>query len=179
MEALLEAHEPDLVVVMCGTNDDPSARSYGEPTTGWALRSIIETVHAARPEAPIPVLPTLIQYSDPLVAPTWLWEDDEPRTNDLLWTNMLWYLKPWTPGWLAGVVDLQVIPATASYLRADGIHPTTLGQRTIGRLVYAAAAPSMGWPELPDPLCDLYGHRIGYPRPAFAACDGGEALDGP
>jgi lysophospholipase L1-like esterase len=168
---LVSSYKPDLVVLECGTNDDPGATTYGEPTTGWALRSIIETVHAARPSKPIPVVVSLDQYSDPLLAPGWLWDANEPRTNDLLWSNLQRYLPPNHTGWIAGVADLQRIPATATYIDAGGIHPTAKGQQDIARLVYDAAAATMRWAgsTAPEP-CDLYGHRPGYPRPTYRPC---------
>jgi hypothetical protein len=168
---IVASYGPDLVVLECGTNDDPNALSYGEPTTGWAFRSIVETVHAARRANPIPVVATLDQYSDPMLAPSWLWDANEPRTNDTLWANIQRYLPPNHTGWIAGIADLQRIPSTATYIDSGGIHPTAKGQQDIARLVYDAASGTMHWPKSTAPVpCDLYGHRPDYPRPTYRPC---------
>lgn len=165
MPGILAAHQPDLVVLACGTNDDPNELCYGEPCTGWAWRSIVEQVHTYRPGGAL-VLPALIQYSDPLIAPDWLLSF-EPRTNDAVYAQ--WSRYP--SSWFAGLVDLQRVPATADDLDAGGVHPTERGYRAYGRLVYDAAAAAMGWPAATDPpLCGLYGHRRGYPRPSYTPC---------
>lgn len=170
---LLADAQPDLVVIACGTNDDPNQQRYGEPETGWAIRYLIEAVHAYKPSAK--VLPALAQYSDPLVAFPWLL-GNEPRTNDTLWVNINRYAST---GWLAGVADFQKIPATADYLLDErsaqypiglGIHPTAKGSQAMGRIVYDSAAATMGWPAIGEPLCGMYGHRKGYPRPAYTPC---------
>ena len=170
IQAILVAHNPDVFVLACGTNDNPDQRVYGEPVTGWAFRSIVEQVHAYRPAAPVVTIPVLIQYSDPILAPRWLLSN-EPRTNDILYREMR---RHWD-WWPSGVADMQVIPATATYLAADpypspagqiGIHPTPRGARYMARIVYDRGAAAALWPTSGDPpLCDLYGHRDGYPRP--------------
>lgn len=176
--AVLQQVNPDLVIIACGTNDNPNAIKYGEPETGWALRSMIERVHAWKATAK--VMPALIQYSDPmLVSDTKI--SNEGRINDILYRNMLYY--PVGP-WLAGIADLQYIPSTATYLRdtepypeARGIHPTERGYYYMARIMYDSGRSVMGWPVLTDvvnpntgenwsQLCDLYGHRKGFQRPA-------------
>ncbi|HUC90075.1 MAG TPA: SGNH/GDSL hydrolase family protein [Patescibacteria group bacterium] len=167
IKAILDAHQPDLVVLACGTNDDVNSKTYGESSTGYALRYITEAIHGYRPSNPIKVLPALIQYSDPLVAPDWLLSS-EPQTNDTLYRNMQYYP---IGSWLAGIANFQVIPATATYLDDGGVHPTDRGYRYMGRLVYNASYAVMGWPATTEaPLCDLYGHRKGYARPTYIPC---------
>lgn len=168
----LETYQPDLVVIECGTNDDPSDSVYGESRTGWSFRVMVEAVHQFRPTQPIPIVPTLIQYSDPSNAPRWLWESNEPRTNDVLWTNMRYYRPPATSApWFAGIADLQRIPSNATYLDGTGIHPTPAGHRIIGRIVYDEAAARMGWPASGEPPpCGLDGHRPGTAPPSVARC---------
>jgi lysophospholipase L1-like esterase len=164
--ALLAQYQPDLVVLACGTNDDANATCFGESCTGWAWRSVVEQVHTWRPTSPAKTLPALIQYSDPLIAPQWLL-DYEPRTNDTIYGQFGKY----PPAWFAGIVDLQRVPATADFLDDGGIHPTERGYRVVGQLMYRAAAPAMGWPAPAEPApCSLYGHRRGYPRPAYTPC---------
>ena len=168
----LETYQPDLVVIECGTNDDPSDSVYGESRTGWSFRVMVEAVHQFRPAQPIPIVPALIQYSDPNTAPRWLWESNEPRTNDVLWTNMRYYRPPTTSApWFAGIADLQRIPSNATYLDGTGIHPTPQGHKVIGRIVYDEAAGRMGWPPAAEPSpCGLNGHRPGAPAPTATPC---------
>lgn len=168
IDALLATHQPDLVVLACGTNDWPADRMpWGEPRSGWATRYVIEAVYAYRPANPAKTLPVLVQYSDPLIAPAWLLAN-EPATNDILYVNQLLYVNG---PQLAGIADLQMIPATADYVSADGIHPVARGYKAIGRTVYDAARASMGWPVTGEPaLCGQYGHRAGYPRPTYTPC---------
>ena len=168
IDALLATHQPDLVVLMCGTNDDPTDRMpWGESRTGWSTRYVIEAVHAYRPMSPARTLPALIGYSDPLIAPTWLLAN-QPATNDNLWSNQALYLGG---PQLAGIANLQVIPGTADYITDDGIHPNARGHRVIGRMVYDAARASQGWPLAPTPPpCGMYGHRRGGVRPYHVPC---------
>lgn len=169
--ALLAQHQPDLVIMACGTNDDTTTAA-GRENLGTAFRLVVEAVHTFRTPA-IPFAPVLIQYSDPLLAPPWV-VASQPYTNDTLYTNLMYYQPA---GWFPGIVDWQVIPATAEYLIGDpypqqqGLHPTERGHRYAGRLAYDRIAPGMGWPASADPpLCGLHGHRRGYPRPAYTEC---------
>lgn len=166
---LKASFHPDLVFLACGTNND--ARTIaGRELLGWQFRSIVEAVH------PTPIVPVLIQYSDPLLAPQWVLDSERPA-NDTLWINMQYYLPA---GWFPGVVSWQTIPATATYLTADptpqypngvGLHSTDRGQHYQGRLAYDAVAPGYGWPPATEPpLCDLYGHSKDYPRPTYTPC---------
>jgi lysophospholipase L1-like esterase len=175
ISALLTKDQPDLVTFFCGTNDDPSTAASRDQI-GWSWRYTVEAIHTFRPTDPIKIAPAFIQYSDPLIAPQWL-QDNEPQTNDVIYQNWILYQPA---GWFVGTPDLQKIPATADYLDDGGIHPdnpgaeATLfdavtsgkGYRTMGRIVYDAIAPAMDWPKTIEPsLCGMYGHRRGYPRP--------------
>lgn len=168
--ALLSTHQPDLVVIAAGTNDDPTEKSYGEVSTGWAIRALIEAVHAYRPASPALVLPALISYSDPLTAPDWLLAN-EPKTNDVLWPNIARYWPPNATGWLAGIANLQRIPANLTYLDTGGIHPNERGYKVMARILYDAAQGGMGWPACSEPpICGLYGRRRGDPIPSYIPC---------
>lgn len=172
IDSILTSHNPDLVILNCGTNDDRAQTCWGEPCTDWAWRVIVEAVHNRRPANPIRTLPTLIGYSDPLVN----YGDDvltrEPVTNDGIYAQFGRY----PTSWYAGFANVQVMPATATYLDDGGVHPTARGYRTIGRIYYDALQGGMGWPTaatLGEPvLCDMYGHRKGYARPSFTPCQG-------
>jgi len=180
IRALLAKHAPDVVAFFCGTNDDTSTAAARD-RLGWAFRYTVESIRTYRPANPIKIVPALVQYSDPLIAPQWLL-DGEPRANDVLWTNMRYYLPA---GWFPGIADFQKIPATADYLDDGGIHPTLAGgqpqvfvsaqtnkgYRTMGRIVYDSVYAGMGWPAPTEPpLCGMYGHRKGSPRPPYTPC---------
>lgn len=175
MAAILAAHQPDLVILYCGTNDDPNRQAYGEPETRWAMRSMIEAAHSYRPGNPPKILPSLIGMSDPMMSPQWLL-DNEYKTVDNLWVAQTPYRNS---GWFAGLLDLQQLPATADYLDGDtcnpatatcSVHPNAKGYRTIGQLAYRAVRASMGWPDTVPQPCGMYGHRRLYPRPTYTAC---------
>ena len=182
MDSVLSQVTPDLAYLYCGTNDDPSEQCYGEPCTDWAFRSIVESVRAARTPEPL-IVPTLIGYSDATMAPGWLLQN-EPQTNDHLWSQMLRYMPPAAPvSWWAGIADVQVMPGTATYLDGDdcdpavatcAVHPNLRGFDTIGRIMYDAARVTMGWPDPAtwgEPvLCGMSGHRVGGRRPAYTPC---------
>jgi lysophospholipase L1-like esterase len=177
ISGLLTQFKPDVVILACGTNDTPAALCYGESCTGWSERVVAEATHAFGAK----FMPTLPQYSDPILAPGWLLLN-EPQNADNLYRQFHYYQSPnATPSWFTVVPDFEVIPATASYLKADpypldavgwiGIHPNDRGHRYMGRLVLDAGALNGWWPpSSAQPLCDLYGHRNGYPRPAYTPC---------
>lgn len=159
--ALLATHQPDMVTLFTGTNDDIHAVRFGEPATGWAWRSVVEAIRNYRTPPPA-IVPAFIGYSDPLIAPDWLLAS-QPQTNDTLYREIT---RPGKEGWFAGVADFQQMPATADYLDDGGIHPTGRGYKVMGRIVYDAIHAGMGWPPCSEPaLCGMYGHRKGYPRP--------------
>jgi hypothetical protein len=172
---LLDQYAPDLLVMACGTNDNPNATVFGEPKTGYAVRYVTEAAHARG----VMMIPSLVQYSDPILAPGWLLTN-EPIANDRLYANELVYQPA---GWYLGIADFQRIPATATYLAAEpypspvgsiAIHPTARGHRWMGRIVFDVGAAAGVWPATSEPpLCDLYGHRLGYARPSsYVTCDG-------
>ena len=143
---LLKEHDPDIVTLFSGTNDDPNEHIYGESATAWSFRYVVEQIRGYRPADPVRIVPALIQYSNPAVAPAWLLRN-ERITNDTLWTQMKYYLPH---GWFPGIPDFQQIPSTSEYLDQGGIHPDALGYQTMGRIVYQSIAAGMGWPPLPS-----------------------------
>lgn len=166
--SLLVTHQPDVVVLMCGTNDDVNAWIYGEPLTSWSWRATTEAIRVWNPSTV--VASGFIQYSDPKTAPQWVL-DSEPITNDRIYVE---YMR--CPSCYV-LLDWQSIPATATYLVSTpedpyGLHSTPRGQKYQGRLTYDRLAPRMGWPASSEPaLCDLYGHRTGLvPRPTYTPC---------
>ncbi len=165
IQALLNQHQPDLVVIACGTNDDLTVLG-ASAALGTAWRQTVETIYTHR-TPPIPIVPVLIQYSDPFLVPPWVMAS-EPLVNDEIYRNIQLY--QWA-GWFPGVVDWQVIPADAVHLDGGGFHPTPVGQLKAGYLAYERIAPGMGWPQSAEPRpCGLAGHRPGDVRPAFEPC---------
>ncbi|MDH5314862.1 MAG: SGNH/GDSL hydrolase family protein [Gemmatimonadota bacterium] len=176
---VLSQTQPDVAVLYCGTGDKPDEQCYGEPCTAWAYRFLVEAIHGSRPAAPPLIVHTVIGVSDPMLAPMDMWNDSEPRTIDIMWSQMLRY----PTDWYAGVVPVDRMPATATYLDGEGcdpsvsvcgIHPNEHGYVTIGRLMYDGTQARMGWPlatALGEPvLCGMSGHRRGYPRPSYVPC---------
>lgn len=167
--ALLAQHQPDLVILACGTNDDLTVPGATD-ALGTAFRLTVEAVHTFRTPA-IPIVPVLMQYSDPYLAPPWVLAST-PAVNDELYRNILLY--NWA-GWFPGIVDWQIIPATAYYLLAGGaevgVHRTARAQVDAGRIAYDRTAPGMSWPVSPEPPpCGMVGHRRGYERPQVPLC---------
>lgn len=173
---LLNIHQPDLLIIACGTNDDARTQAQRD-ALGMVWRQTVEAVYTWRTPH-IPIVPVLVQYSDQLIAPQWR-VDSQPLVNDTLFENMGYYLPA---GWFQAVIDWQVIPSTPTYLLREengqpaGIHPTPRGYAYMGRLAYDRLAAGLGWPATSEPaLCDLYGTRRPYPRPAYTPClAGGE-----
>jgi lysophospholipase L1-like esterase len=171
---LLVQHQPDVVSLFSGTNDDPAEQRFGEPATGWAWRYTVEAIRAYRQANPAWIVPAFIQYSDPWSsAPEWLLRN-EPLVNDIIYRQ---YKRREPDGWFAGICNFQQIPGTADYLAEEitadyptgiAIHPNARGQRAMGRITYDAVHVALGWPPCPEPpLRGMYGHRRGYPRPPY------------
>lgn len=129
IDELLDQHEPDLVVVLCGTNDDPAATD-----TAGAIRKVIRRSERAGAH----VLSARISYSQPGVAPAWLLAN-ERKTNKTLRSEFKRHDD-------ISVADLRKIPSDARHL-VDGIHGTDRGYELQGRLLFRAVRGDMGWPK--------------------------------
>jgi len=176
---VLAGSQPDVMVLYCGTNDDPGEMIYGETKTGWSYRYMLETAHGYRSPAPA-IVPVLIGMSDWSLAPSWLLTN-EAATTDNLWGQAYRYVPAYYS--VQGIAAVDRMPGTEVYLDGDGcdpasstcgVHPSAKGYRTIGRLIYDAAATTAGWPaatSIGEPvLCGMAGHRRGYPRPTYTPC---------
>jgi lysophospholipase L1-like esterase len=159
--AMLAADHPDLVIIMCGTNN-PTATPPDRDALGWQWRTLVEAAHGAGAK----VLPALIQYSDPGInaaaGRSWLVEG-EARANDTLYGQWHYY-EP--SGWFAGKLDLQQVPGNRDYLKGgtDGIHPNRLGQQVYAALIYRALRVYYGWPDAVPQPCGMWGAR---PDPSY------------
>lgn len=120
MPALLALHNPDVVLINCGTND-PAFTVADRELLGQSYRQIVEAIHTHNPHARI--LMSLLQISrvDP-GGPAWL-PDNEIRVNEVIAFNADYYL----PYWDVGLVDFSLIPATVEN-NPDGVHPSPIGE---------------------------------------------------
>jgi lysophospholipase L1-like esterase len=165
--ASLEANNPKLVIIACGTNDAPSDDS-GDAQLGWAWRNMVESAynHGAK------VLPAFIQYSVPDIQDaagrSWL-VPGEIRANNAIWANWTLYRST---AIFAGLVDFQRVPGTRTYLDAGGIHPNSLGNRVMGALVYRALKDGYGWPDVVAQPCGLWGFKPGTQPAEYTPCTG-------
>lgn len=160
---ILTTHNPDMLILACGTNNNANTAT-GREQLGAAWRTIVETTYVFRSNPRVIIVPVLIQYSDPIAAPSSLqWViTSEPLVNDTIYVNSLYY-SPY--GWFpAGFIDWQIIPNSPPYL-SDPLHASPLGEDYYGKLAYMQMAPDIGWPSPAAPItCDLYGGRYPYGR---------------
>lgn len=158
LPAQMAAYTPDLVILSCGTNDAPG-------TTESAYRSILATLGTT------PAVISWIGYIDPRIAPQAPWLLPNQRAAN----DAIYRARFFTPAATPPVADFQVIPGDAEHLvpyngtTPDGIHPTARGYKAMAHIVYAKAAPLMGWPSLAalgePPVCGLRGNWHQYPEP--------------
>lgn len=166
---LLAQHDPDLVIVACGTNDDAGSAA-GRAETGTAIRQIAEAIRTHRGEVtPVRQIGAYIQLSDPYGIPQSLayLPGNEEGVNRVLAAQYALYL----PYWMSlAVADLVPIPGNPTTL-VDGVHPTAHGYRLMARAFYDAGASRGWWPASSEPApCGLYGHNLFTPVPTFTPC---------
>jgi lysophospholipase L1-like esterase len=167
--AAVQAADPDIVIVNCGTNDAPSDPA-GDDRLGWAWRNMVET--AWQNEAN--VLPVFIQYSatdiQDAAGRSWL-VPGEVRANNAIWAN--WTLYTSTP-LFAGIVDLQRVPGNRTYLKGgtDGIHPNDLGNKVYAALMYRGMREHFSWPNDVTQPCGMWGYQPGKTPAAYDLCTG-------
>jgi len=155
-EISMLTNHPDLVIVMCGTNN-PTGTAAERDQLGWEWRTLVENARVAGAM----ILPALIQYSDPginaAVGRGWL-VDGEARANDTIYAQWHYYDPS---GWFAGHLDLQQIPGNRDYLAGgnDGIHPNHLGQQIYAVLIYRALRMFYNWPDTVPQPCGMWGAR--------------------
>lgn len=160
IETLLTTHNPDVMVLNCGTNDLP-----GDPTEA-SYRTILDAAQAHG----VTVVATLIGLPDmrnPVNSVRPEIKGIMEGTNDILADVFADYLD-------VAVADLQQIPANLEF-KFDGIHcslPDNVNERcddAMGQLYYQALQPKMGWPTLAQmgerEMCGLNGSRDTAPEP--------------
>lgn len=153
LPALLATHNPDLVILSCGTNDGPG-------TTEAAYRAMLTQLASTN------TVISWIGYADPrtaLQAP-WLLPNQK-AANDAIYRAR--FGAPGHPAYPnVPIADFQAIPGTLEWLQPDGIHPNPRGYRAMAHIIYTKAAPLMGWPPAAEPKpCGLSGNWRDYPEP--------------
>lgn len=174
MAGLLATHQPDAVLLACGTNDRLDDKTQAQ-VIAWEAqyRALISGILAADPD--VLVWPAWVQYSaghpstgcpasaDPY--PWWM-PESEAVVNDAIFravTGLAAYR-----GRVPAVIDYQPIPV--SYLDECGIHPTPGGYDVMGRLAYNTVAPRLATPPVAAVPCGLIGRRPGHPVGAWTPC---------
>jgi hypothetical protein len=160
VQAAVDLHDPDIVLINCGTNDDPKEKCWGESCTAWAQRVLIETAHNSGAQ----VATAFVGYPDLL-----RFNSQAPQevANDAIYSNLGYYT-----GWNLGLANFQVVPGNPDFL-PDGIHPTSVrGIEAYARIWYDVGAGRGWWPANTDPpLCGLFGRRAGYQVPSYIQCE--------
>lgn len=157
--ALIAATHPDVVLINCGTNDDPKEKCWGESCTAWGQRVLIEAAHGAGAR----VATAFVGYPDLLRFHS---QANQEAANDAIYSNLGLYQS-----WGLALANFQTIPGNPDYL-PDGIHPTSAkGVEAYAREWHRAGAAQGWWPALGAPtLCGLFGRRMDYPVPAYTSC---------
>jgi hypothetical protein len=157
--AALNAHDPDVVLLNCGTNDDPKEKCWGESCTAWAQRVIIEAAHnsGARVATAFVGYPDLLRFGSQV---------NQEAANDAIYSNLGLYTT-----WNLGLANFQQVPGNPDYL-PDGIHPTgPKGADAYARIWFEVGAGRGWWPAgAALPLCGMFGRRAGYSVPAYLPC---------
>lgn len=159
----LAQHDPDILLLNCGTNDDTNRYCYGEPCTAWAWRVIVEAARSTGVHVGV----AFIGYTDPDDYRVLGHRPRLERVNDILYSQIVQYVGPWD----LALANFQVVPGNVEYL-PDGVHPIgPLGARTYAQIWHAAVAQkAWGWPPAGTAPCGMYGRRAGYPVPSYAPC---------
>lgn len=171
IKGLLNTHQPDLVILSCGTNDDTTTQNARD-SMGWHFRTIVETIRTHRPDPnPVKIITGQIGISDPYHPSVGGFNGlpaAQERANSVLRQNIAYYAGPWAPAFQ--VIDLSRVPGNPTTV-PDGTHPGVKGHALYARLMHNAGAAGGWWPASTEPPpCDLYGHPMGTAVPAFTPC---------
>lgn len=163
--ALVQQHQPDLVLLSCGTNNFPS-----NGTQSMAFQAVYQQllINLLAGSSTVRVLNSLIQYSaiGGGYHPAKGWSGlavTEPIVNDAIWRAVQGYFsyRVW------GYANFSQIPE--GYLSSDGVHPTRSGDALMGRIWYNVIRAN-GLVSLPAdvPLpCGLSGRRATETSPQY------------
>ena len=175
MASLVTTHQPDLIVLACGTNDRMDNKTSAQ-ISAWegVYRGLLDTALDLDPD--VIVWPTWVQYSagratpecttPPGPSPAWL-PASEAKVNDAIYRSVrvIDEFGKRVPGW----IDLQAIPE--GYLDVCGVHPTPGGYDVMGRVIFNAIAGSLVTPPAAPLPCGLTGRRPGGAVPNWIPCE--------
>jgi len=154
---------PNIALLDCGTNNIPiDAASQAAMSTQW--HTIVDTARSRSVKLAV----SYVGYSNPVnisLAGSGL-PVAEGDANDVIAAGIASY----PAGTFAGVAHFDTMPGDLDYLKADGIHPGPLGQKTMAAIWYRALEASMGWPDIVPAPCGMWGYRPGGTPPAFTPC---------
>jgi lysophospholipase L1-like esterase len=152
---VLMEHEPDLVILGCGTNDGAAQLPAAEVQA--AVESVADQVDAAGAQ----LLTGIPSYSSG--QPTgrlWLPAAQHEAYAGIRATGL-------TP-----MFDDTAMPPLTRFQVGDGVHPTAEGYKVLAHNRYRALAAFLpGLPAIP-PDCMQIGHAPGDPRPRGIPCYG-------
>jgi hypothetical protein len=152
-------HQPDVVVISCGTND--AANGVTGSQMDAIYYNLMTEILIGHP--PARILATWITYS---VSPAWL-APAEAIVNDAIFRQTVNSVHGTR---IIGTADLQQIPP--GYIDGGGVHYTEAGFEAKARIVYNrlrldAAYP---WADVALPLCGMTGHRPDGSYPTYLPC---------
>lgn len=157
--ALVQQHQPDLVLLSCGTNNFPQTGAQGVAFEQVYKQLLINLLAGS---STVRVLNSLIQYSaiGGGYHPAKGWSGlaiTEPIVNDAIWRATQGYFsyRVW------GYANFGQIPE--GYLSADGVHPTRSGDALMGRIWFNTIRANglISLPADAELPCGLSGRRAG------------------
>jgi len=175
MAGLMAQHQPDVVLINCGTNDRMDNKTSAQ-ISAWegVYRGLFDTALDADPD--VIAFPAWVQYSagrpsegcttPPGPSPSWL-PASQAKVNDAIYRSMrvIDEFGHRVPGW----IDYQPIPE--AYLDQCGVHPTAGGYDVMGRIAYNTIAPHLVTVPAADLPCGLTGRRPGGAVPNWIPCE--------
>lgn len=164
---VMDAAQPDLVLLNCGTNDTWTV-SHDVANFEAKYRTIVEGILNWRTPDRVKLGVSFIAYGTYPATQTFI--DNQPAVNSAIGRQL-----PLYSSLITGIADFQQIPPNNLYLDSSGFHPTSRGYKAMARIWYDALAPGMGWPPSQEPpLCGMDGTPLlrGYSRRIAIACEG-------
>lgn len=152
IEDLIAAHQPDLLVIGCGTNDTAADDTQADYTT------ILDAAqaHGVQVVAVLPGVPDMR-------APNMAW----PGIDESMHSARQAELAAIAGRGGVVVADVQRVPATLEWLQPDGVHWVSRTEAAVAWLIYDAARVVYGWPVATEP-CGLSGSWMDDPEPVPA-----------
>lgn len=156
IDSLIIAHDPDIILLNCGTNDTPTDATEAD------YRAILTRAAARGVQVVASLIGRPYMGSVENVVRPWI-DEWMYGTNQAIKRALADF--PFVP-----VADLQSIPATPEWLNPDGIHFGPRAYVAGAQLFYEAARPLRGWSSMAvmrvSMVCGLSGAPRGSPWPA-------------